>query len=101
MSMNESTPSGCAAVAALPITPERADGILTQLALPMETLTEQESGELKTLSNEFADVFALKDTELDCTDLTTYGIDTGDHRATIPHLSGAQGDGIRDDQTDG
>ena len=61
-------PSRCATMDTLPVTPERVDGILTQLALPMEMLTEQESGELKALVDEFADVFALNDTELGCTD---------------------------------
>ena len=44
-----------------------------------EGLDQGELNELKQLVMEFDDVFALTDDELDCTDVVTHKIDTGDH----------------------
>ena len=68
----------CAHVKALPNTPERYQRLLEALELP-EELGNDEMKQLKELLRESADVFALDDSELGCTDLVRHVIDTGDH----------------------
>ena len=68
----------CAHVKALPNTPERYQRLLEALELP-DQLGDDELKQLKELLRESADVFALDDSELGCTDLVRHVIDTGDH----------------------
>ena len=44
-----------------------------------DTLSSGEAAQLKAVFSEFADVFALDDSELGCTDVLQHCIDTGDH----------------------
>ena len=60
-------------------TDERSERLLTALDLEQGDLTEQQFQELKTVIVQNADVFALKDSELGCTNVVQHEIYTGDH----------------------
>jgi hypothetical protein len=73
---NGSAGSCNAPVKAVFNTPERIDQIVDALSLPITKLSSDQSSQLKAL---VADVFALNDAELGCTDLIKHSVDTGDH----------------------
>ena len=73
------TTGNIASVKAIVCTPKRIKMLLTQVSLPTQQLSSEETTRLKALIVEFADVFTLDDSELGCTDLLQHCIDTGDH----------------------
>ena len=66
-------------VQALEISPARVERVLGALDLPTEKLTQEERDKLQHLVADFADVFALDDSELGCTNMVVHTIHTGDH----------------------
>ena len=58
--------------------PEHYQHLLEALELP-EGLDNNEMKQLKELLHESGDVFALDDSELECTDLVCHVTDTSDH----------------------
>ena len=68
--------SDAAHVKALEISPARVKQVLVALDLHTENLTQKER---QNLVADFADVFALDDSELGRTDMVVYTIHTGDH----------------------
>ena len=71
--------SRCAAVKALPNTPERFQQLLQSLELPVDKLSPVELEKLKELLAESTDLFALDDSELGCTTLIRHAIHTETH----------------------
>ena len=71
--------SGSAAVRAVFPPPSRVAEILNALALPVTKLSRDQTSQLRSLVDEFSDVFALSDAELGCTGLIKHCIDTGSH----------------------
>ena len=70
--------SEVAQVEATEITPERCTHVRAALKLSDTDLPPDEVGMVRGLVCEFADVFALNDSELGCTDLVTHTINTAD-----------------------
>ena len=71
--------SRCAAVKALPNTPERFQQLLQSLELPVDKLSPVELEKLKELLAESTDLYALDDSELGCTTLIRHAIHTENH----------------------
>ena len=68
-----------APVKALENTPERVEKVIQSLDLSTDDLSPEEVIQLRELISEFADVFALDDSELGCVDTVKHSIDTCDH----------------------
>ena len=64
-----------------PPQPDRVEQLRNQLDLDLDLthLTDAERQQLGSLLTSYADVFALKASELGTTDVVTHSIDTGDH----------------------
>ena len=71
--------STCACVNALPNTPERYATLMKVLDLP-DDVNPSEMKEFNELMKKSTDIFALDDSELGCTNVTSHRIDTGDHQ---------------------
>ena len=64
---------------ALPNTPERYATLMKVLDLP-DDVNPSEMKEFNELMKKSTDIFALDDSELGCTNVTSHRIDTGDHQ---------------------
>lgn len=68
-----------APVKALDNTPERSEKVIKALELSTDKLSSEEVVQLRDVLSEFADVFALDDSELGCIDTVRHSIDTCGH----------------------
>lgn len=73
------TPGTSAAVNTVVSTSGRCKDLLNILQLPLDKLCPEEEEQLTAAICKFADVFALEDTELGCTDILQHPIDSGGH----------------------
>ena len=71
--------STCACVNVLPNTPERYATLTKMLDLP-DDVNPSEMNKFDELIKKSTDIFALDDSELGCTNVTSHRIETGDHR---------------------
>lgn len=75
----DTTRSTNASVKVIVSTPDRCEKLLDVLQPPLNKLAPEEGEQLTAIICEFADVFALHDTELGCTDILRHTIGTGGH----------------------
>ena len=78
VSLQDDPTAVCAEVRAVVNTPERLDELTLTLGMPNENLPAEEGRQLTQLIRQYADVFALNDSELGCTNLVQHSINTGD-----------------------
>ena len=80
-----SEPVLCAQVETLSLSSERVEQVLQALGAPSSKLSKSQKQQLTRVIRNYADVFALNDSELGCTNLVQHSIDTGDNKPVKQH----------------